>query len=431
MYLCFFSYLAMALVLWLFLLLVSLYHILVTVFVYGTGLLQPEMLVIVRDGIWFLLLLVVWVTHRKQIGAYLKRTRSLWIVFFLLCIVGIIVSIVAGKTTSDIMVGMKYGLQFFGIFLTAIFVGHVLAKWSPDKMRKLLRGIFVLFLTILGVGLLWQIAKICWPDLFYQIGYAPLGDWVFGKNPPLYYLTWPGGYPRLSWIFSGPNNYWYLLVGLFGFWWRYIRSYVKSNFIKTVLWLLFAFSLLWTMSRGAILGVFLQLIALSFVLFHAKRKYIWTLIITGVVVVWALSILKWGSTMAHVTAKFSSLQYVRANPLGYGLGSSGPSIHTWHGSILPENFFVQILIDIGIPGLLLWLLFRYFTMRNIRRISKHEDKKSPYNVLLICLSFGFLGLMLEWMFLHVFEDSMVNYWFFVLWGIVYGYVLSHKSHNGQ
>lgn len=45
------------------------------------------------------------------------------------------------------------------------------------------------------------------PDLFYQIGYAPLGDWVFGQNPPLYYLTGPGGYTRLSGIFSGPNNY--------------------------------------------------------------------------------------------------------------------------------------------------------------------------------------------------------------------------------
>gem|GEM_PF-5055683 len=39
------------------------------------------------------------------------------------------------------------------------------------------------------------------------------------------------------------------------------------------------------MSRGAILGIFLQLIALSFTLFHAKRKFIRGLIITGILVV--------------------------------------------------------------------------------------------------------------------------------------------------
>ena len=86
--------------------------------------------------------------------------------------------------------------------------------------------------------------------------------------------------------------------------------------------------MLWTLSRGAILGIFLQLIALAFVLFHAKRKYIWWIVAGAIVVVGALSILKRGSTMAHLRAKFGSLSYVAANPFGYGLGSSGPSIHT-------------------------------------------------------------------------------------------------------
>lgn len=90
---------------------------------------------------------------------------------------------------SDIVVGAKYGMQFFAIFLSAIFVGKVLSRYPQEKMKKLLRGVFSLVAAIIVAGLVWQIAKMMRPEFFYSIGYAPLGDWVYGHNPPLYYLT--------------------------------------------------------------------------------------------------------------------------------------------------------------------------------------------------------------------------------------------------
>ncbi|MEI7478164.1 MAG: hypothetical protein WCJ81_06890 [bacterium] len=39
------------------------------------------------------------------------------------------------------------------------------------------------------VGRAWQIAKNIWPDFFMHFGYGPLGDYVYGQKPPLYYLT--------------------------------------------------------------------------------------------------------------------------------------------------------------------------------------------------------------------------------------------------
>jgi len=67
-----------------------------------------------------------------------------------------------------------------------------------------------------------------------------------------------------------------------------------------------------------------------------------------------LSLLKDSSTLAHITNKFSSLGYVINQPLGFGLGSSGPAIHH-NGGILPENYFIQVMIDIGTVGFLMWI----------------------------------------------------------------------------
>lgn len=413
----------MTAVLWIFLLFTSLYHVVVTLLVYGLGWLQPEILVIVRDLSWFLIFFVTLVVYRKYFLSYVRRTRKLRVVFIVLSLFSLVISFLQHKTMTDILVGAKYGLQFFVIFLMAIFLGQVFAHRGAVHFSKFLRRIFAIVLGVVIIWLLRQIAKFYIPERFYTFGYTTFGDWMFGQNPPLYYLTGPGWYARLSGIFSWPNNYGYLFVGLFGFWWRYIRTYVKNKAAKFILRLIFAISVLWTLSRGAILGIFLQIIAIAFTLLHTKRNYLIGLFVVALVLAWALSIVKWGSTMAHVTAKFSSLSYVRSNPRWYGLGSSWPSIHTWHGTILPENFFVQIMLDIGIPGMILRLLFWYMALKNIWTRVRTASRNDKYIVLLICLSFSFLGLLLEWMFLHVFEDSMVNYWFFILWGIVYGYML--------
>ena len=41
------------------------------------------------------------------------------------------------------------------------------------------------------------------------------------------------------------------------------------------------------------------------------------------------------------------------HPLGYGLGSSGPAVHH-SGNLLPENYYLQLMLDLGTVGFLLW-----------------------------------------------------------------------------
>ena len=58
----------------------------------------------------------------------------------------------------------------------------------------------------------------------------------------------------------------------------------------------------------------------------------------------------------------------------------------------------------------------------IKRFS--VDKENQMYQLRIALTIGWLALLIMGLFLHVFEDSMVNYIFFVLRGLTSGYLFA-------
>jgi hypothetical protein len=157
-----------------------------------------------------------------------------------------------------------------------------------------------------------------------------------------------------------------------------------------------------------------------------KNKKIarWILIVLMAGLV-GVSILKWASTIDHIKAKFGSIQYVIDKPSGYGLGTSGPAVN-YNGTILPENYYIQLMLDIGTLGFILRTMLIFQITRLARKIEK-KLKSTNNNTQMIYLIWRWLNiwrvcLLVMGMFLHVFEDSMINYLFFVSWWILSGYV---------
>lgn len=449
-----------------FLTFIVLYHILVTFFSFWQDLVPPYILLLIRDvsrWVAVFLLVVDWlyVKKRKQLQ-YQFFSRWWWplLLTLLLVVVGIIVSILLGVETKQIMVGIKYSLYYLVPFFSAIYIGLywkevVVDKQKKDSLaflrynqdaipsdgdwradlqwersvvkqdpkentlfKKYIYGLWVGIIVVIVVGRLWQIAKNIFPDWFMWFWYGPLGDYAYGENPPLYYLTGPQWFQRLSWLFSWPNNYGYFLVAFFWLYWFWVRRYVKKKSLKTILWMLYIGTLLATLSRGAILGVLIQVVLISYVIYQTERKIILWAIIAWIVAVGALSLLKWESTLAHIQMKISSLQYVSHEPWWFWLGSSWPSVLS-QGWYLPENFFVQIMMDLGILGFLLWgsiwILILYKARDMYTRTKIHRS-------LLFFSTVWFLWLMVEWLFLHSLEDSMVNYLYFVVrWLLLWYY----------
>lgn len=104
------------------------YHIIVTVLVYGMGRHHPELIVLVRDGLRLIFCLILAVRYRHLLRQYFIDTWGLWIVFLLLLAWSLGLSILSGQTNSDMIIGVKYGMQFMAVFLTAIFVGQIFVK---------------------------------------------------------------------------------------------------------------------------------------------------------------------------------------------------------------------------------------------------------------------------------------------------------------
>ena len=79
--------------------------------------------------------------------------------------------------------------------------------------------------------------------------------------------------------------------------------------------------------------------------------------------------------------------------------------------------------------LLLWFLFRTFTVLCLLLTqwkvmwlfeSKLSSEEEYQLQVLYRLQIWFFAMFVMWLFLHVFEDSMVNYLFFTIYGIVLG-----------
>lgn len=171
------------------------------------------------------------------------------------------------------VVGIKYSFYYIVPLLTAVYIGNIRAsRYTKEECLLRVKQVWWLVVVILLAGWVRQITKNIYPERFYSFGYGPLGDYVFGAKPPLYYLTGPHGFQRRSGLFSGPNNYGYFLVVLFAFYGYGIRSFIANHSSKVLLRALYSITLLATLSRGAVLGVLIQIVLISFVLYQTKKR---------------------------------------------------------------------------------------------------------------------------------------------------------------
>ena len=133
-----------------------------------------------------------------------------------------------------------------------------------------------------------------------------------------------------------------------------------------------------------------------------------------------LSILKRESTLWHIASKVDVIPEIVNHPLWHWLWSSWPAIH-YDWKFLPESYYFQIMLDIWS----VWFLFRAIAVLYILWIQFNVVKSSQSNkeggeqlVYIYSMEIGLFALFVMWLFLHVFEDSMVNYLFFIIYWIL-------------
>lgn len=401
------------------------YQVISTFFVYWIHLCESSYPALLREWMWLFFLFIALILWIKNFKSYRKQRSKPCIAFIILIIFSVLLSRFKDVSWSNMFIGIKYWFWRVFILISASFFGYVISeKWQKSKLVQELPRILVVVVTL---GFLRQWAKLLWPDFFYSIGYWWLNDYAQWEKPPIYYLTWYQGTLRRQGFFSWPNNYWYFLVAFLPFVWRFFTNKIKKkddrslSIFALIVWMAWMVA---TLSRA----VLVWMVVVFVVMYRSKLKskkrwlirwWVWILAILAI-----LSVVKRESTIWHITSKLSTIPEIISHPLWHGLGSSWPAVH-YEWKYLPENYFLQIMLDIWT----IWFLFRTFTVlcllliqHKINRINKEKLSNEEEYQLQVSykLQVWFFALFVMWLFLHVFEDSMVNYLFFTIYGIVLG-----------
>jgi hypothetical protein len=318
----------------------------------------------------------------------------------------------SGPTLHRI-VSLRQDLEFVPLF----FIGYVVVR-----SRARLRGLIMLLLVIGGingaVGL-------------YQSGLSPdqLASWgpgyysmIHGTNgsapttavgadgkqivrPPA--LGGDMGFAGAIGMIALPGGLALLL--------RRRRSLQERAVIGTLV-VFTTLGVLTSQSRASIISAVVGLLAFGAVLAASRdgRRVVTGMAVVGAIVALAVSMLSGGALSryssiapSHLANTVSSSRadtfsliptYITAFPFGAGIGSSGPAWKQYgaaDNTISGESQITFLIGEVGIPGLLLFVLFQARVLGGaVRRVRKIED--SEIRLLLAALIAALFALVANW-----------------------------------
>lgn len=237
-----------------------------------------------------------------------------------------------------------------------------------------------------------------------------------------------------------------------------LKSGERKRCLSVLYCTLFFFALFFTFSRSAWIacGVILLIILLHHVAVQQYRRALVRL--SGLIaLLFALSVflfpevvLRLPSTQEHFHRPVEALQRIALQPRGYGLGTAGPASNrvsdacvylpedgdaSWaeaHASLcvflgekqvqptqyecscpfLPENWYLQLGVEMGALGMVLFLLLLAFVFVKLASAAKnHLFAEGVYLAL--------IGVSIAALFLHAWEDSGIAYSLWILIAVVF------------
>ena len=337
---------------------------------------------------------------------------------------GLLTGLLWTKNLYHIFVGAKYDFSFLWAFLLA---RHF--SFTPAEKNTIYRWTIYSLVAVLSFGLIqyWLLP----PSIMTVFGYLPLAgghNWVPGGALPMYHTIGEAGVTRrLLASFSGPNNYSFYLLWAIPFLWFYppIKKTVKAwCTLPRLLSLVGIISLLLTFSRSAYLGLLGMFIGyLILVVKNSKtlrQTLLWTMVggVVTVGLVWFITpqlfdsvIMRVSSSSGHFDRTVSAFQESLTYPWGEGLGKAGPAScyfpDQYGGCLIPENWYLQVALEMGYLGLIIFLAVILVTAR--RLWATRADPLAAAGWL------SLIGLSIACLFLHAWEDAAAS---LTLWSII-------------
>jgi len=127
-----------------------------------------------------------------------------------------------------------------------------------------------------------------------------------------------------------------------------------------------------------------------------------------------------GADEGHIQAVQNGLRLVSQHPFGLGIGAAGPASTYVAGGIITENWYLQILLELGWVGAVAVLVAWGECLRRW-----WQAKELHHHVLMASL----VGLAGASFFLHIWADSTLALMWWVLAGISYAQISEKREAN--
>ncbi|HEX9594683.1 MAG TPA: O-antigen ligase family protein [Candidatus Saccharimonadales bacterium] len=367
-------------------------------------------------GTWWL------ARHDKALFAKLARRRvnQLIAAYVLL---HLLLSAVSGINLEAILYAIVYNLRFLGIFLAAQILGHYY-KRSTSSVRTLNKLVLIPAGIVISFALLQ--ATVLPNDFLSHFGYGTetiepyvtidaKDEWVRaqstlrGPNQLGQYLILPLILMSTLWLAKPAGK---LAGGILAGGLAMAASYSRSAWLglAAALGALLSADKSWRKWKRqiiaglAVLAMIIAGLAASFagsdsfklIVFHDDQA-------VGDIA---------DSNTIRVNATRRSLDAIAANPLGHGPGYAGPaSFHNDLDTKINENYYLQIALEVGVAGLLVFLSLNWLVATSLWR-----QRQELWPRVLFA---SFIGLFLINFFLPAWANDEIGLMWWGLAGLFY------------
>lgn len=121
-----------------------------------------------------------------------------------------------------------------------------------------------------------------------------------------------------------------------------------------------------------------------------------------------------GSDMMRVSSIENGINTIVRKPFGSGLGTAGPASFYTNNPLIVENWYLQLAIEIGLVGLLMYIVFIILCLKKLYIRSKDKE----YSVLPAAIFSSICGILVASLFLHTLADSTLSIVLFGLLGLI-------------
>ena len=409
----------------------------------GSGHAPLTMLALWKEALLALILILAFLEWLKRP----KSDMSRWafddtdILIIGLIVLSIIVTALTGGDWKLYIFGFKYDFVPLIAFFALRRVG-----WSKEFLARS----FKILISVGSLIAIYGIATMFLPQSFFVwLGYSDLHS-LYLPDAPLAAFQQIGdiGIRRIQSTMSGPNQLGlWLLIPFSIVLVRLLRGRAISYWLLAISFIVIA--LILTFSRSAwIAASVIALVALYSM--QSKEVFRRSLVCLGaflaglVILLFVFkpdAITRIASTRDHLLRPLQAINIMREHPFGLGLGTAGPAsnrvsdacVHLEEGAdsswaadrpqlcvfvgstqvqpldhrcrcpLLPENWYLQIGVELGLIGFAMFVTVIMFVLRALRI---RDDNKEIFLI--------FLGISIAALFLHAWEDSAVAYTAWVL-----------------